>query len=76
MVSLKLGIVPAVSGVGIILMVVPVQGALVRFVAKTRTVTARWTDERVRLTSELIQVGGTRVLRMSKEGKTPQAGGT
>ena len=55
MVSLKLGFVPAISGVGIILMVVPIQGALVKFVAKTRTATARWTDERVRQTSELIQ---------------------
>ena len=56
MVSLKLGFVPAIAGVGITLVVVPVQAALVSFVSKTRSDTARWTDERVRLTSELIQV--------------------
>ena len=56
MVALKLGIIPAIAGVSITLLVVPIQGTLVRFVSKTRRETAKWTDERVRLTSELIQV--------------------
>ena len=56
MVSLKLGFVPAIAGVSITLLVLPVQAALVQFISKTRSETAKWTDERVRLTSELIQV--------------------
>jgi hypothetical protein len=56
MVSLSLGFVPAIAGVSITLLLVPLQAALVQFVGQTRRATAQWTDERVRLTLELIQV--------------------
>lgn len=56
MVSLAIGFVPAIAAVGIIMLMVPLQASLVQFVGQTRRDTAQWTDERVRLTSELIQV--------------------
>jgi ATP-binding cassette subfamily C (CFTR/MRP) protein 4 len=55
MVSLELGFVPAICGVGACLSVMPLQSLLVRTVAGLRRNTARKTDERVRLTGEVIQ---------------------
>jgi ATP-binding cassette subfamily C (CFTR/MRP) protein 4 len=55
MVSLELGFVPAICGVGACLSVMPLQSLLVRTVAGLRRNTARKTDARVRLTGEVIQ---------------------
>ena len=54
LVSLKLGIVPAIAGLGFTLLVFPIQFLLASFVASTRRSTAAQTDERVRLTGEII----------------------
>jgi ATP-binding cassette subfamily C (CFTR/MRP) protein 4 len=55
MVSLELGFVPAICGVGALLSVMPLQALLVRTVGGLRMNTAVRTDERVRLTGEVIQ---------------------
>jgi len=55
MVSLELGFLPALAGVAATLLLIPLQAALVRPVANIRQQTARRTDERVRLASEVIQ---------------------
>eukprot|EP00878_Enallax_costatus_P014214 GHUV01014868.1.p1 GENE.GHUV01014868.1~~GHUV01014868.1.p1 ORF type:complete len:677 (+),score=122.01 GHUV01014868.1:181-2211(+) len=55
MVSLELGFVPAIAGMAAMLAVIPLQAALARTVARLRRNTAAQTDERVRLTGEVIQ---------------------
>eukprot|EP00879_Flechtneria_rotunda_P017481 GHRR01018328.1.p1 GENE.GHRR01018328.1~~GHRR01018328.1.p1 ORF type:complete len:1541 (+),score=583.94 GHRR01018328.1:446-5068(+) len=55
MVSLELGFVPAVCGMAAMLAVIPMQALLVRTVAGLRRNTAARTDERVRLTGEVVQ---------------------
>ncbi|KAL6765994.1 hypothetical protein V8C86DRAFT_2453065 [Haematococcus lacustris] len=55
LVALELGFLPALAGVSATLMLIPIQGALVRPVASIRRRTAQFTDERVRLASEVIQ---------------------
>ncbi|KAF6260228.1 P-loop containing nucleoside triphosphate hydrolase protein [Scenedesmus sp. NREL 46B-D3] len=55
MVSLELGFVPAICGMAAMLAVIPLQALLVRTIAGLRRNTAARTDERVRLTGEVIQ---------------------
>jgi ATP-binding cassette subfamily C (CFTR/MRP) protein 1 len=54
LVAQKLGIVPAIAGIGLTLLVFPVQALIASFIAATRRSTAQQTDERVRLTGEII----------------------
>jgi len=55
MVTLELGILPALAGVATMLLLIPIQAALVRPVGNIRKNNAQKTDERVRLASEVIQ---------------------
>ena len=55
MVTLELGILPALAGVATTLLLIPIQAALVRPVGNIRKNNAEKTDERVRLASEVIQ---------------------
>jgi ABC-type multidrug transport system fused ATPase/permease subunit len=54
MVSLELGFVPALLGSLTMISMIPLQAILTRPVAKIRLATAKKTDERVRVTSEVI----------------------
>ena len=57
-VSLELDFVSALAGVATSLAIIPIQGFLVRYIGGLRRNTAQNTDERVRLTGEVIQVWG------------------
>ena len=54
LVAQKLGIVPAIAGLGLTLLIFPVQILIASFISSTRRSTAAQTDERVRLTGEVI----------------------
>ena len=58
MVALELGIVPAVAGVGTLLLLVPLQATLASTIAGLRTRTAGHTDERVRITGAPLPTCG------------------
>ncbi|KAJ9515463.1 hypothetical protein QJQ45_016472 [Haematococcus lacustris] len=55
MVSLELGVLPALAGISATLAIMPLQAFLVQPVASIRRATAARTDERVRLAGEAIQ---------------------
>ncbi|GAX75678.1 hypothetical protein CEUSTIGMA_g3121.t1 [Chlamydomonas eustigma] len=55
MVSMDLGFLPALAGIAATLLLIPIQGALVKPVGNIRQHNAEKTDERVRLSSEVIQ---------------------
>lgn len=53
-VSLVLGFLPAISGIGCILILGPLQGLLSKHIAKYRVKAAQFTDKRINLMGELI----------------------
>ncbi|KAL4420399.1 hypothetical protein ABPG75_010055 [Micractinium tetrahymenae] len=50
----KLGYWAALAGVSMLLTLIPIQGVLVRYIGRLRAATAAQTDERVRLTGEVV----------------------
>eukprot|EP00798_Chlamydomonas_sp_ICE-L_P019162 gene19162-25771_t len=55
LIALVIGIVPALAGVSSMLLLIPIQSALMRYIGKVRTLTAIHTDERVKVASEAVQ---------------------
>ncbi|KAL4424666.1 hypothetical protein ABPG77_004473 [Micractinium sp. CCAP 211/92] len=54
LVGQKLGYWAALAGVSTLITLIPVQGVLVRYIGRLRAATAAQTDERVRLTGEVV----------------------